>query len=292
LSLIRFRVELPNGAVEELAVEGEQALVGTGAHCEIRLPMQAGQPEHVLIRSAPGNLWARALSFQPPPLLNGSPFGDAPVMNDSILSIGPVRIRIALTEDDAGAVRVQKKKRKSNPVVIWGGLAVAFMMFAQAITNVLTPQGQIQAAPSSPPKLWEDPIKTCPRNDPRQAFALATERTALAESRRERRPFSARDGVAAVPLFEEAAACFRVAGNQEAAQRSIVAASRLRDEIDLDYRTHQVRLEHAINVNDGFSALREMEVLLALTETKTGPYVTWLSIQQRALRAQIDAPKK
>ncbi len=290
MSLIRFRIELPNGAVEELVVEGEQALIGSAAHCEVRLPLHAAQPEHVLVRAAPGVLWARALNFQPPPLLNESPFGDAPVTNDAVLSIGPIRLRLALTEDDGGAVRIQKKKKKSNPLIIYGGLAVSVVLFSRALTG-LGGQMRMQAAPAAAPKLWDEPVLTCPRNDPRQALALASERTQLAESRRERRPFNPRDGVAAVPLFEEAAACFKVAGKLEPAERARAAAGKLREEIDLDYRTHQVRLEHAITVQDGLSALHEMNVLLALTETKTGPYVSWLSIQQRQLRLQVDAAK-
>lgn len=291
MSLMRFRIEHPNGAVENLVVEGDRALIGSAAHCELRLPLQAAQPEHVELRQQLGSIWAKSLSFQPPPLLNDASFGEAPVATGSSLRVGPIRIWVSLDEQGADGVRVKSSQRKTSPVVLVGGP----LMMIGLLSVVLRDIGGTSISrgpPEAPPALWGDPVTACPRPDPRQATALASEKLILARSKRERRPFSARDGVAAVPLFEEAEACFRTAGDAEMATNAKEAAQRLRTEINLDYRTHQVRLDHALSIEDWATAFREMEALLALTEGKSGAYVSWLSIQHRALRIQIDQARK
>jgi hypothetical protein len=106
----------------------------------------------------------------------------------------------------------------------------------------------------------------------------------MAEAKRERRPFHVQDGVAAVPLFETASACFRAAGQAAAAGDLASAASTLRTKVNEDYRAHQVRLEHALTVNDLATAQKEVQVLRAFTEGKVGPYVVWLSNLDRKLQ--------
>jgi len=125
-----------------------------------------------------------------------------------------------------------------------------------------------------------------------QALALALEKKVVAEGKRERRPFHVQDGVAAVPLFETVSACFRVANDATSAQNASSAAAQLRAKIDEDYRAHQVRLEHALNVNDLATAQKEVSVLRAFTEGKSGPYVQWLSNLDRKLQQKVGRKEK
>lgn len=116
---------------------------------------------------------------------------------------------------------------------------------------------------------------------------MASDKLALASSRRERRPFRVQDGVAAVPLYEAAAACFRVAEQPQQAKDAADAAHTLRTEVGQDYRTHRVRLEHALSVSDWATSHRETRVLLALTEGKQSEYTTWLSNLDRKLQLRF-----
>ena len=47
----------------------------------------------------------------------------------------------------------------------------------------------------------------------------------VADAKRERRPFLPKDGVEAVPIYEQASACFRVGGDPNAASLADRSAS-------------------------------------------------------------------
>ena len=106
----------------------------------------------------------------------------------------------------------------------------------------------------------------------------------LALGRRERRPFHVQDGVKAVPLFETAAACFKAAGEDKAASDTANAAEELRKDVGDDYRTHRMRLEHALSVSDWHTVQVEARVLLAFLDGQQNDYVTWLSNLDRKLQ--------
>jgi hypothetical protein len=44
-------ISYPNGRREELTVDSESALIGSGAHCEVRLPAEHAAVEHLFIES-------------------------------------------------------------------------------------------------------------------------------------------------------------------------------------------------------------------------------------------------
>ena len=45
MDLIRFRIRHPAGRVDELVTESVRILIGTGSHCEIRLPVGTARVE-------------------------------------------------------------------------------------------------------------------------------------------------------------------------------------------------------------------------------------------------------
>jgi hypothetical protein len=65
------------------------------------------------------------------------------------------------------------------------------------------------------------------------------------------------------------------------------AADRLKRSLEEDYRAHQMRLEHAVDVRDLRTAQKEVKVLLAMLSGQTGPYVTWLSNLDRRLTIKL-----
>src|SRR5262245_10272253 len=124
MRLMRFQTRLPTGQVEELRIEGERVLIGSGAHCEIRLPQADARVEHVLVELAAAGIFARALDFEPPPTINNIPFTVAPLTPGSILGIGGTQILVELIEGQ-GAMGgdIVQQKAKSSPLTL-----IAFMI--------------------------------------------------------------------------------------------------------------------------------------------------------------------
>jgi hypothetical protein len=141
--------------------------------------------------------------------------------------------------------------------------------------------------PHQVPELWDAAPQVCPQTAPEQALARAHEIQQVADARRERRPFHIQDGVAAVPLYELASTCYQRGGDQARAVESANASAALKAEMQQDFRTHRVRLEHLLTVKDWVAARREVLVLLAYMDGKQGEYVTWLSNLDRKLKLQV-----
>ena len=286
--VLRFQIRLATGHVEQLNVEAERVLIGSGAHCEIRLPVDQARVEHVLIELGPAGIFARALSFEPPPMINNIPFTQAPLPPGVVLGVGGCQIYVELVENVAGAAVQQQKK--TSPMTLITLLimlpAAAYMFLVDDDSGATAPK-----APREVPELWDAPITTCSYTG-EQALAFARERVAVADAKRERRPFHVQDGVQAVPIYESAAACFRTGGDPGSGQLADDSAKFLRREITDDFRTRRVRLEHALNVEDHVSAQKEVRVLLQFTDGKSGKYVEWLSNLDRRLKAKLGATKK
>lgn len=286
MRVLRFQIRYPTGQVEQINIEHERALIGSGAHCDIRLPLDQAAVEHVLVEvGAGGNVFARALSFEPPPTMNNIPFTQAPLPAETLLGVGMVQI-YAVAADIAGdAPGTQHAKKGSSPITI---IAVLLMLPAAFYLFFVDPPPEAVATkPPKEPDLWGAPVAACPQPSGEQALALAREKRAVADAKRERRPFHVQDGVAAVPLYELSAVCFRAGGDVESSNQAYAAANALRRELSDDYRTQRVRLEHAISVQDQHTAQREVKILLAFTEGKQGDYVTWLSNLDRRLKIKL-----
>jgi hypothetical protein len=276
----------PAGAMPPLTVQHNRVVIGSGAHCEVQLPVEHAAVEHVELTIMGGRVYARARVFDPAPTIGGSPFVQTFVEPGVAIGLGPFRIvATPIAVNGVGEGRGKASAARS-PVAI--GLVLLTVLLLAA--GVLKRGGGDPPAVAAAPALWSAPLTACPQTAPAQALALAAEREAVAEGKRERRPFHVQDGVAAVTLFETAAACFGVGGNGDASAASAHAAQVLRAKVQEDYHAHQVRLEHALLVNDAVVAQREVKVLRAFTEAASGPYVDWLSNLDR--RLQLEASKE
>lgn len=283
MSVFRFQIRQPSGQIDQLLIESERVLIGSGAHCEIRLPLDQAAVEHAVVQAGSGGVFVQALSFQPPPTLNNVPFTQAPLAPGAVLGVGQFQITAELAEGAAGAV-VKKKQGGSSPL----GLVGIVVLAAGGYFLVTADDTQTnKIAPRDPPELFGPVIDSCPQRIPDQALALARERNIVADAKRERRPFHVQDGIAAVPIYELASACYKVAGDVQDATETAGAAASLRRELNEDYRTHRVRLEHNLTISDDESSRREVRILLQFTEGKQGDYVTWLSNMERELRLKL-----
>lgn len=284
MSVLRIDITHADGRAESMLVDAERVLIGSGAHCEIRLPVDQAAVEHVLVETQAGFVRAQARAFDPPATINGVPFTEAALPADAVLSVGVVKMRVAPAEAQQGDKVVRAKQGKTSPMT-YVLAAIALPLAAYVILDDDGADARASAPPQAP-ELWGAPETQCPQPNAQKALALAKDKRTIADGKRERRPFHVQDGVAAVPIFEVAAACFKVAGAAEDAKDAADAASQLRSQVNEDYRTHRVRLEHALSVSDWKTAQHEVRVLLAFTDGKPGDYVTWLSNLDRRLRLQ------
>lgn len=290
MRVLRFQIRLPTGQIDQLNIESERVLIGSGAHCEIRLPLDQAAVEHVLIELGPAGVFARALNFQPSPTINNVPFMQSPLPPDAVLGVNQTQIAVAVADSAGLGGQTQQKKQGTSPVMLIGLAlivpAVGYLFFAPEEGG-----GGVAMKKDAPP-LWAGPVTACPVGGV-QGISRARERMAIADAKRERRPFHVTDGVQAVPLFEEAAACYRSGGDAASAAVADEAARAMRAELIDDYRTQQVRLEHALSVEDWALAQRQVRVLQQFTSGKTGDYVTWLSNLDRKIKLKIgEAAKK
>jgi len=279
---LKFDIRYQDGRTEELRIEADRATIGSGAHCEIRLPLDQAAVEHVAIQLTPAGVFAEARSFQPPPLINGSQFTRTQIVPGSVLGVGYVQIFVTAIELVGGVEGVPKVEQKTSPVTLL--LALIVMPLALYIIFQDPPGDGVGKAPKEIPELWEAPATQCSVSSREQASAQGWQQFAKAASKQERRPFYIPDGVQAVPLYEDAAACFKTAGEAEQAKLATALATKLRNDITDDFRTHRVRLEHAISTGRHETAQKEVRVLLAFLQGKEGDYVEFLSALDRRLR--------
>ncbi len=295
---LNFQIRLPSGKVEQVLVEAERVLLGSGAHCEIRLPLDQANLEHVLVELGPAGVFATALNFDPPPTINDIPFTKAPLTGEAVLGIKHVQVNVQVAALSTGERKAAiEGQKKSNPLVYVGLLLIVLGGAYSATVDPARFGGGVKRP--APPELWGPVVTTCPQTGP-QAIALAAQRLSLAEAKHERRPFYVQDGIQAVTLYEEGAACLRAGGDpQGAAAGPDATAKALRTEINNEYRAHNLRLEHALNtmgdsrtdetVKTEMSkdALKETRALMKFVQGKSGDYVKSLTIRERNLSLKV-----
>ena len=120
---LRFQIRLHTGQVDQLTMEAERVLIGSGAHCEIRLPVDQARVEHVALELGAAGIFVRALNFEPPPTINNIPFQQAPLPAGSVLGIGGCQIQVEVTE--GGGEVAGKQKTKTSPLML---LAMAIIV--------------------------------------------------------------------------------------------------------------------------------------------------------------------
>src|ERR1700759_4935378 len=89
-----LRIELHRGSkVSVLDVQYDRALIGSGAHCDVRLaPDEAANEQLVVELIGDDEVYAQAKSLDRPCLLNGAPFLEGRLLPTSMLELGSVAI--------------------------------------------------------------------------------------------------------------------------------------------------------------------------------------------------------
>jgi hypothetical protein len=285
---LQFRIQYPDGRLEQLVVDSDSVLIGSGSHCEIRLPPEQAAVEHVLITFLGGAVYAQARYMNPPPTINGAPFTQAPLLPESVLAVGHVQMAVAVVEiaDDPNVIK--KKEQKTSPVT----LVLCALLFPAAIILMMQEDdkygiGEVPEAPA----LWPDPPAACQQQARDLAFNLGVDKKVHAESKRERCPFHVQDCVQAIPSFELSSVCFKTAGEDDLAKDMTRSAVAMRERVNQTYRGHQMRLEHTITIGDLLTAQKQVKILLEMLDGQQGPYITWLSNHDRKLAMRVAALK-
>lgn len=270
----------PGSAAEHLVFDGLLVRLGSASHCEVRLPRDHALDEEVHVRRTARGLEAEALHPRPQVRLDGAPLTRSMLVDGATIAVGATAVR---WRSVGGTVGLPTPPRRRSLVVLLG--AATLGLAAVAATSLAGPSGEAEAQHEAP-SLWDAALSECPQRGA-DAIEYARERQAVAESKRERRPFHAGDGVAAVTLYEVAAACFEAGGDGSSARLAREAARRLRQETERSLRTHRVRLDHALRVGDLAGARRETRLLLELCGHREGPFVEHVRALDRTLRQQM-----
>ena len=274
---LQFRLRYPDGRTEQLVVDADRALLGSAAHCEVRLPAESAAPEAVEVFSSDNLVHLAARGAASPPLLDGVPVTSGPWGPGQVLTLGGIALTVAVVD-------LGQRTRGRSPFWLLAPVPVIAIIATVLYAGTVGPGDP--PVPVAPP-LFDPPVTVCPMPAGEQLAPFAAEKLRLALAKRERGPFSGVDGVSAVPLFEVAAACFKVAGNVEEGREAENAAATLRKKLEDEYNVRRVRLEHFFRIGDPYGSKREVVALMPMIERRAGPYVQWMGFVERYANVEI-----
>src|SRR5262249_36850842 len=153
-------------------VDSDRVLIGSGAHCEIRLPAAEAAVEHVLVTFLGGGVFATARALSPAPTINGSPFTQAPLLAESTLGAGQVQILVSVVDVVDNAKVVKKKAEKTSPLTyVLALIAVPLSLYIILDDPPADPTSG-KDKPKDVPALWAAPVTTCPQRAADQALGF------------------------------------------------------------------------------------------------------------------------
>ena len=277
---LHLTVKRPDAAAESLVVTASRVLVGTGAHCDVRISGLGAAREHLALELEGATVFARALATAPPPFAKGKALFGLNLGGSGDVAVAGTRISFHV----APAPELEKRGKATRRLTT-AALALVLTALPGIVYGALRPSGSdpIGPPPSDVTPLFGPSNATCPSNSRDEALAVGARARAVAEREREQHPFAVRDGLHAVESFRLASACLRKGGHEADAASAERAGEALQKKIEGDYQVHRVRLEHALDEGEDAVALREVRVLGRLTVGRKGPYIDWLDMVERRL---------
>jgi len=279
-----FEIRYETGKSERIDVDGERILVGSGAHCDLRLAPEVAAWEHLVITCEAEGVVARVLPKDGTATVDGGAMQGGrrvQLADGSRIGIGEAMLVYRARATDAS----KKRKRSPSFALLIGLLFVPAALFVAAHARSDSGWGP----PSNVPSPLGETKRDCPAETREQAMALAKEKQASAQAKRMRWKFHTRDGVESVVLFEQVAACYAAAGDPEDAQQATQLAQAMRAGVLQEFQVYRVRLERALQRDDAKVALAQIKFLREMLFTKDidDEYVRWLTIMQRKLEARV-----
>jgi hypothetical protein len=200
---------------------------------------------------------------------------------DSVLAIGSVEIRVTPGAGAADADRVRRERAASGSSRLRMAV-LALLVVACGAVLYMKAHDKPEVFPAAP-DLFAAKTAACPTMNVAQAGPLALDKRVAADGKRERHPFYVEEGLEAVNLYEQASACFRVAGDMVRSDEVAALARQMRREVIDGSRIRRLRLERSLLTSDKEVAVREVVALRALYLSKQGPFLTWINGVARKL---------
>lgn len=291
VSILKLSLRYDDGSRQELTVDAATALIGSGSHCEIRLPAQDAAIEQLRLSVDGSSIFAAVRSLEHPVTLNGAAFVEGRLLPDSLLRIGRVELVVSLVEMAVARSASGGKKASGRSPAIYALAAIGFPLgFYLLLTHRHTERG-LPPEVESPPLFVAASAARCPEPTPDAALALGGEELRRAEAARERAPFSGHDAVSAVNAFERAAACFATSASPGRASDATRQAEQLKSGVELDFHVHRVRLERSLATKSYEEARTEVRLLLSYVG-RHGAYASWLASLDRQIELKFAGKKR
>lgn len=279
----RIAISVQRGTKKEhFELQAGSLRIGSASHCDVRLLPDEAAPEQLLLSKDPRGLLLRALCHEPVVRLHGAALTQAVIQSDATLELGALRLGVQLLQT----------REQAPPYAAWlkharlGAMLIGIALLGYTLLN----EPEVQSAFTRPvpaPKLFATSLSPCREAEPDAARVLAREQLSAAASKRERAPFSARDGVQAVPLYESAAACFQAAGEHELARDTHAEGQLLAAELQQELHAHQARLEWFLSRSSYAAAGQELAALRELVAGRSDAHAAWLLAVARELSGAL-----
>jgi hypothetical protein len=288
--MLQISVRYSDGTRQQLTLDTATALVGSGSHCEVRLPTEDAAVEQLRLSLDTAGIFGQVRSLGRSVTVNGVPFVEGRLLPDSLLSIGRVELTVSVTETLVARGQTRKAESGRSAIHALGvlGLPLGFYL-------VLSQHDAGSALPNEvqPPPLFATASAVrCPESGRDAALAVAAEELSRAETARERAPFSGQDAVSAVSAFQRAAACFALADSGDRARDATRQADTLEHDIESEFHVHRVRLERALATKSYEEARTEMRLLLSYVGRHSGAYASWLLSLDRQIELKFSGKKQ
>ncbi|HEY2735527.1 MAG TPA: hypothetical protein VGI70_16135 [Polyangiales bacterium] len=277
-----LRIEIHRGSqLTVVDVQYDRALIGSGAHCDVRLGPDEAAVEQLMVEVVSDDeVYVRTRTVEPVCLLNGAPFLEGRLAPTSMLEIGGLAICVQRAARHEGHGGGRKNKSSTGPVVQAAGLiGVAIGLYVVLSHESL--RGSALTRVVEPPLGAVIEKQACPQSDRDAARSLAEQAQREADSLRERAPFCPGDGMSAIAIYERAAGCYEVAGDGASARAADAAASELHAAVADEIHLSHVRLERFLTEKKFDEAARQAQLLSDLLPNKSEPYALWLSAVKR-----------
>lgn len=260
----------------KVVVEASSALIGSGGHCDVRLPPDHVAVEQLLLEIQPGGLFAEARARTPQVTLDGVPFQRGRVLPERDFKIGPITIHAELAQ--------AKVKKKADQRVRPRVLVLAALVVPIGAFMALTPQNaEADGDYKSAPPLFDAAQPGCSEASEAAATSAVESWLRDAEGRHERAPFSAEDAVQAVQLYRKAASCLEKFGRGAQASELREGADGLAHRLERDFHVHRVRLSRALGADDVDAARHEVALLRGYLPRGESDFALWLDYLDRKL---------
>ena len=280
---LSVKVHRGESLMVDVVMDSGSALIGSGGHCDVRLPPDQVALEQLYLEIQPGGLFAEVRSKWPLVLDNGVPFQRGRLLSGALLTIGPLSIRVELT---------QAKGKKADQTRVRPGVLVLAILFIPLGLFLAAPQRQGEADTDykEAPPLFDKKPPSCPEAKAGSANnALIESWLRDAEALHERSPFSPEDGVAAVRLYRRAASCMEGLGRFGEAEDLKVGADGLALRLERDFHVHRVRLARELRENDVEAARHEVQLLRSYLSREGSEFALWLDYLERKLSPHTTA---